>query len=193
MTQKEFDKAVAAICALHHEDRQFETHQGKQVPAEWVYALRMQAALNDYVPGASFALQLAAQCHHLKRWEVARTQFAMNKSGYFMWRQTVLAHQIKLATQALLEAGVEQTECDGVCHILQSKHRNILHEAQLLEDVACAVFVRDYLEPFAAKHPEEKVVDIIRKTLQKVSDPGKAYIGGLTLSHKVNAYLALAR
>ena len=42
-------------------------------------------------------------------------------------------------------------------------------EAQTLEDVACLVFLRHYAASFAAKHPEEKVLDILVKTQRKMS------------------------
>jgi hypothetical protein len=41
-----------------------------------------------------------------------------------------------------------------------------------LEDVICLVFLEYYLEEFAAKHDEEKLIDIIRKTWNKMSPAG---------------------
>jgi len=45
-------------------------------------------------------------------------------------------------------------------------------EAQLLEDVACLVFLEHELAAFAAKHPEEKLIDILRKSWSKMSPAG---------------------
>ena len=45
-------------------------------------------------------------------------------------------------------------------------------EVQALEDVACLVFIEFYLEDFAGKHDEEKLIDIIRKTWNKMSTNG---------------------
>jgi hypothetical protein len=47
---------------------------------------------------------------------------------------------------------------------------------QLLEDVVDLVFVEHYLAAFAAAHPDydgDKFVDIIRKTLIKMSEDGR--------------------
>ena len=50
-------------------------------------------------------------------------------------------------------------------------------EAQTLEDVACLVFLRYYAENFAAKHPREKVFDILLKTQRKMSPRGLRLVG----------------
>jgi len=44
---------------------------------------------------------------------------------------------------------------------------------QTLEDVICLVFLQYYLADFAAKHPQDKVLDIIRKTWHKMSPAGQ--------------------
>ena len=46
-------------------------------------------------------------------------------------------------------------------------------EVQALEDVVCLVFLEHYFEDFAAKHSDEKVVDILRKTWGKMSEKGR--------------------
>ncbi len=45
-------------------------------------------------------------------------------------------------------------------------------ETQTLEDVICLVFVLYYLDDFARKHDEAKLIDIIQKTWAKMSDAG---------------------
>ena len=47
-------------------------------------------------------------------------------------------------------------------------------EAQLLEDVVCLVFLRHCLAPFAARHDDAKVADVLRKTWRKMSDRGRS-------------------
>ena len=42
-------------------------------------------------------------------------------------------------------------------------------EAQMLEDVACFVFLRWYFADFAAKHSDEDVHRIVAKTARKMS------------------------
>jgi hypothetical protein len=45
-------------------------------------------------------------------------------------------------------------------------------EVQVLEDVVWLVFIQYYLEDFATKHDETKLIDIIRKTWNKMSALG---------------------
>ena len=41
-----------------------------------------------------------------------------------------------------------------------------------MEDVVCLVFLQYYFEDFAAKHEDEKVIDIVKKTWAKMSAEG---------------------
>ena len=56
------------------------------------------------------------------------------------------------------------------------KKERIKHdpEAQALEDVTCLVFLEYEFALFAAKHPDDKVIDILRKTWPKMSAQGHA-------------------
>jgi Domain of unknown function (DUF4202) len=60
-------------------------------------------------------------------------------------------------------------------------------EAQTLEDVACLVFLRYYAANFAAKHAEEKVLDILVKTQRKMSPRAGAAALGFDLPPPVLA------
>jgi len=42
-------------------------------------------------------------------------------------------------------------------------------DTKVLEDVICLVFIEHYLEEFAEKHEPHKVIDILQKTLKKMS------------------------
>lgn len=45
-------------------------------------------------------------------------------------------------------------------------------EAQVLEDVACLVFLDDQFEEFKEKHDEDKIIKILQKTWGKMSGRG---------------------
>ena len=45
-------------------------------------------------------------------------------------------------------------------------------ETQLLEDVACLVFLENYFAEFSRQHDEAKLIDILRKTWKKMSARG---------------------
>ena len=46
-------------------------------------------------------------------------------------------------------------------------------EVQILEDVACLVFLDDQFEQFEKEHDEEKIVGILRKTWGKMGQRGQ--------------------
>lgn len=45
-------------------------------------------------------------------------------------------------------------------------------ETQILEDVACLVFLDDQFEAFEKEHDDKKIIDILRKTWGKMSEEG---------------------
>jgi hypothetical protein len=65
-------------------------------------------------------------------------------------------------------------------------------EAQTLEDVICLTFMRWYFADFAAKHPPEKVADIVAKTARKMSAAGRAAALSLPVPADVAALLRAA-
>lgn len=46
-------------------------------------------------------------------------------------------------------------------------------EVQVLEDVACLVFLDDQFDDFQKKHDEEKMINILKKTWTKISPKGR--------------------
>ena len=192
MTTELLKRGIDALVKRHQSDPNKESINGIDYPAELLYAQRMADALAKYVPDASKPLQLAAWSHHIMRWEVARSLYPMGKSGYYQWRQHVLKHQLKVTKDVLTEVGISSAEVDLVTTYMQKDNRRTCTEAQTVEDIACVVFVVYYLEAFAQKHSEEKVIDIIRKTMLKVSEKGKVYLSKLALNSSLNALLAKA-
>ena len=56
--------------------------------------------------------------------------------------------------------------------LLKKKNLRKDPECQQLEDIICLVFLDFYFEPFAAKHEDEKVIDILQKTWRKMTTNG---------------------
>ena len=158
-----FADALARIDAVHAEDPDQK---------ELVYAERMRAWLAKLVPQASEALKLAVRCQHLKRWAIPRASFPEGKVGYLSWRkQESLAHAA-LAGEILTSAGYDADAVKRVQSLVKKERIKHDPEAQTLEDVTCLVFLAYEVAPFAAKHAEDKVIDILRKTWPKMSAAG---------------------
>ena len=65
-------------------------------------------------------------------------------------------------------------------------------ETQVLEDVACLVFLDDQFEAFRMEHDEEKIVGILRKTWGKMSEGGREVARGLEMGEEEGRVLAKA-
>ena len=165
---KKLHAAFNRFDQLNARDPNTEMVDGEPQPREWIYGRRMTQTLNAFRPDASEALQLTARCQHLCRWEIPRSRYPMDRPGYLKWRQELKKFHADKASEVLAEIGYEQEMIDRVAFLLQKKRLKRDPETQALEDVICLVFLEHYFEDFAAKHPEEKVIDILRKTWRKM-------------------------
>jgi hypothetical protein len=167
-----FQKAILLIDAANTQDPNVESVGGEPVARELLYSQRMTQTLARFVPEASETLALAVRAQHIRRWDIPRAQYAMDRSGYKEWRTALAAHHGNVTAKILSEADYENEFIERVRSLIQKQKFKTDPEAQVLEDVACLVFLQFYLEPFAEKQGETKTVDILRKTWVKMSDAG---------------------
>ena len=175
-------QAFQAFDAANQEDPNTEIFEGKVYPKEVLYAQRMTARLNCFAPDVSEELQLTARCQHIRRWEIARDSYDMNREGYLRWRQDLKKFHAQKAASILAEVGYSEETINTVKFLLEKKQLKKNEETQTLEDVICLVFLEHYFEPFAAKHPEDKTIAILQKTWRKMSDKGHTAALKLPLS-----------
>lgn len=187
-----FDKAIAAFDDYHRTDPHTEVYNGEPLQKELLYAQRMTARLSSFAPGADEAVRLAARSQHIGRWEIPREQYPMDRKGYLQWRNEEKSHHARIAEKILTECGYPAGTIETVKSLLLKKELYSNPDSQLLEDVVCLVFMEFYLEEFAAKHADEKVADILRKTLRKMSPAAKEAAGSIQLSPKIGALIERA-
>lgn len=186
------DAAMAAIDAANSEDPNRVRLDGTDVPAELVYGQRMSAMLARIYPNASEALRLAVRAQHLRRWEIPRSTYPMDRAGYLRWRKELGRKHAEWAGEILASCGYDAEDIARVGSLLRKENLRRDPETQALEDVAALVFLAHYAEDFAAKHPPEKVVTILIKTLAKMSEQGKEAAGTLELPPSVRHALTQA-
>jgi hypothetical protein len=133
----------------------------------------MSAWLLRLAPDASEALRLAARAQHIARWRIPRSDYPEGRDGYLNWRRDLGRFHAVTAEKIFGDAGYPQDEIDRVADLLQKKGLKRDDEVQALEDAACLVFLEHEFTGFSRKHPDDKVVDIVRKTLIKMSDRGR--------------------
>ena len=169
MANDRLQKAYAAIDQYNSRDPHSELVNGQSFPKELLYGQRMTEKLLSYQPDAAEHLLLAARAQHIGRWEIPRSSYAMDRKGYLQWRSADKLHHAKIIQPILETAGYDQQTIEKVKFLLLKKELGSNAETQTLEDVVCLVFIQHYLEEFATQHDDDKVVEILRKTLKKIS------------------------
>ncbi len=164
--------AIARIDAANAEDPNREFVDGATRPKEVVYSERMTGWLDRLAPEASEALRIAARAQHIERWTIPRAEFPDGREGYFRWRTTLAKFHAERTAGILADAGYEADVIDRVKGLLRKHRLKTDPEVQMLEDVACLVFLESYFADFAKQHDEAKVIGILQKTWAKMSPVG---------------------
>lgn len=186
------DVAIAEIDAANSEDPHRVVVDGAEYPSELVYGQRMSAMLARVYPDASEALRLATRAQHIRRWEVPRASYPMDRPGYLRWRNDLKRRHAEWAGVILARCGYDEAIVARVGALIRKENLRRDPESQALEDVAALVFLAHYAEDFAAKHASEKVASILAKTLAKMSEHGKQAAATLNLPAAVRDALEAA-
>ncbi len=187
-----FANAIAAFDAYNSHDPNQEEFEGQTFSKEVLYAQRMTDRLARFAPDANESVKLAARCQHIGRWEIPRSNYPSTRKGYLQWRAEEKLHHAKIAERILKACEYDLETIDRVKFLLLKKELYTNADTQLLEDVVCLVFIEFYLEEFAAKHDDEKVIDIIRKTVKKMSAKALNEVANLVVSPTVKSLLERA-
>lgn len=191
-TASRLRSAFARIDAVNAEDPRTRAHDGSEVPQELLYARRMSATLDRFEPGASDALRLAVRAQHVARWRIPRGEYPGGKAGYKAWRTRLMGLHAEIADGILREVGYDEAIRERVGRLLRKQGIKRDSEVQTLEDVACLVFLEYYFDEFAAKHEDEKLVEILEKTLVKMSDRGRAAALTIDMGERARSLIARA-
>lgn len=187
-----FEKAIAEFDTYNAKDPNFEHSKHGSLPKELIYARRMTEKLKLFDPGAPEYLHLAARCQHIGRWEIPRQSYPMDRKGYLQWRNTLKVHHCDIASKILADCGYESELVDKVKFLLLKKGLRNDADTQVLEDVICLVFIEHYLEDFASKHEDEKVIEILQKTMKKMSQKAITEVAEIPLSPKLTSLIQQA-
>ena len=174
-----FEKALRAIDDANRADPTQVEADGKSWPKELLYSERMTDMLERYAPDADEAQRLAIRAQHIERWKSPRSDYPMDRIGYLKWRKDLYKIQGATAARLAREAGYGDEVATRVENAVAKKNLKNNPDTQLLEDVTDLVFMEHYLLEFVGKHPdysEEKWIDIIRKTWNKMSPQAHAFV-----------------
>ena len=193
--QSRLAATLEAIDAANAEDpRRVLTSDG-EAAFEQLYAQRMSETLARVYPDASDLLQIAARAQHLRRWEIPRADFPQGRQGYNDWRKTCRAHHAQRAGAIMSALRWSEEDTARVGALIRKERLKKDPEAQALENVAALVFLERYFDDFLLKYQgydDEKIVDILGKTLCKMSPRGHAAALALSLAPRARALVAEA-
>lgn len=167
-----FEKAIALIDEAHAEDPNKITVDGKEVPYELHYAQKMDHYLALRSSNASETLRLAIRSQHFRRWEVPRNSYPMTRVGYHSWRTFLKKRQAEQTAKICLDCGYSAEDAERVAALIRKEDLKSDEETQVLEDVACLVFLDDQFEAFQKDHDEDKIIKILQKTWGKMTEKG---------------------
>ncbi|KAI0198490.1 hypothetical protein F4808DRAFT_435970 [Astrocystis sublimbata] len=192
--------ALQLIDDAHAEDpKTTPGADGDTVPAELHYARKMSRWLAVRCPDAPLTLQLAIRAQHFRRWEIPRDSFPMTRPGYLMWRakqKTQAAEKIKTLLSSLSSSSspIPPEDIERVAALVRKENLTGDPETQILEDVACLVFLDDQLDDFEKRDDvdEDKMVNILRKTWAKMSPRGREIALGMQLSERAQTLVGKA-
>jgi len=172
ISSQQLDLAIQAIDKANQNDPNTVTLKGQDIACELIYGQRMSQCLKNFEAEPSAELQIAARAQHIQRWQLKRSEFPMDRAGYYKWRIQLGRFHAEKTTEILQQLAVSSKSIEQVQSLLQKENLKQDPEMQTLEDVICLVFLEFYFGPFAEKHPEQKIISIVQKTWAKMSDKG---------------------
>lgn len=146
MTVTKLTETLNAIDEVNSQDPNLIESEGQQQPKELVYGKQMTACLTQYWPQANEILQIAVRAQHIKRWQLKRSEFAEGKAGYYQWRIAQGKFHAELTAELMLAQGFSEDEAAQCGVILRKEQLKTNADSQILEDVACLVFLMHYFD-----------------------------------------------
>ena len=182
MDRGRFERAVAAIDAANGDDPNRIVVAGEERPKELAHAELATRWVERLRPDASEELRLAVRAHHLRRWAIPRSSYPDGRNGYLRWRRELQKQHAADVGRILGEQGYEDDTVARVQEIVQKRRLASDPEVQAFEDALCLVFLETQLDELCARLDEDKSVDVLRKTIDKMSDKAIALALELELS-----------
>ncbi|HMJ90873.1 MAG TPA: DUF4202 domain-containing protein [Candidatus Acidoferrum sp.] len=170
-----FRSAIARFDELNSADPHRESVGGELRPRELVYAERLCEWIMRLAPQASEVLRLAARSQHLCRWEIPRDTYPQTRAGYHQWKNDLKKFHAGKSAEVLRAVGYTEDIISRVSDLNLKKHFPADAETRVLEDALCLMFLQFQFGELAAKLDDEKTVNAVRKSWEKMTDPARQH------------------
>lgn len=184
-----FEQALRRFDEENARDPNAETVEGVSHPRELLLARRLFDWVLRLFPNASEPLRLAARCQHLCRWTIPRASYPMDRAGYLRWRNDLKHFHARKAGEILREVGYDQETIQRVQELNLKKNFPADPESRVLEDALCLVFLQHQFADLAARTAEDKVINALRKSWNKMTPAAHAEALKLTFAPREQALL----
>jgi len=188
-----FAEAIRRIDEANGEDPRTERSDGTAQARELLFSQRVYDWVRRLVAEPSEELLLAARGHTLRRWMIPRERFPKTTPGYRQWREALAVFHADQAAGILHEVNYSEATITRVRALIHRENWRDDPEGRALEDADCLVFLETKLESYLNEWEEKKTVNILKKTLRKMSPAGKEHAGSLRLSDRCAELLRQAK
>jgi len=182
----DLDAALAAIDAANRAD---PNHIGNQ-PRALLEGRAATAWVRQLTPEAAPEVVIAARAHHLRRWEVPRASYPEGRAGYLRWRSDQKRRHGEDVAAILDEHGFDDAQTQRVRALLERRGLGQDPDTQLVEDAACLVFLETRYDEMLARLEHDHMVEVVRKTLAKMSPAAIGAAARIELSASARQVLA---
>ena len=176
-----FAAAMAAIDEANSGDPNTIVVDGEVRPKELAHAELMVEEVLRLDPAATEEQLLAARAHHLRRWTVPRDTYPEGRGGYLRWRIALREQHAAEVGEILVRAGYDDRAVARVRQIVRKEGLRSDPAVQTHEDALCLVFLRTQLGAVAGQLGADKGLDVLVKTMKKMSAEGLEAAAALEL------------
>ena len=167
---QKFEEAIRRF----DEENARDPNQENGQPRELLYAQRLTNWVLRLRPNPPETVRLAARCQHLCRWKIPRGDYPMTRAGYLKWRTDLIKFHAQRAGEILREAGYDDETIRRVQDLNLKKNFPADPECCLLEDALCLVFLEFQFADLAAKTDDDKMVNALKKSWEKMTEAARA-------------------
>jgi hypothetical protein len=169
-------KTIAAIDAANREDPNNLVVRGVTRPKALGEAELATEWVGRLVGAPSAALLIATRAHHLRRWTVPRSSYPDGRAGYLRWRRDLHGIHARDVASIMNDHGWDEPTIARVQDLVRKRGLGKIDDAevQAIEDALCLVFIETQYDELAARLDDDKMADVVDKTLKKMSDQGRA-------------------
>jgi hypothetical protein len=113
----------------------------------------------------------------------------MDRPGYLRWRSNLKFFHARKAGEILREVGYAKEIITRVQELNLKKNFPADPDSRVLEDALCLVFLQHQFAELAARTAEDKVINALRKSWQKMTPAAQAEARKLSLGPREQSLL----